>query len=246
MEIITLSLNTKIPLIISTIPWMALSLALLAIGYCIGLSFGSINSLDVLKLCITNPDISACIEKVEKKIFWPDAALVISLIGLLFGAFAVLIACAGLSTWKNELKHKRNLDLFDFLTENIGKISLELGLLGNVVRLARIEYSMGGATSNSRVTNSTININYAISGISKRIQNEVIVNTKLLAEFRNLEKELRGLTLFLNSLCLEPKLSPLDRDGNMKLQEKEEELIRTATEQLDLFKRLCRENLTAG
>jgi hypothetical protein len=245
MEIMTLSSNSTTLSVISTMPWLALSLTLLAIGYCIGLSLGSINSLDVLKECIKHPDISACIDKVEDKTFWPGVPLVINLVSLTFGAFAIFIACTGLDTWKSEFRHKRNLDLFDFITMEVGKIRRQLELSKNTAQRISLHQETRGTDSQSNATESIINFSSALARISQRIESEAIVNEKLLIEFGNVNRDVRKLMLFLAGLTFEYRGISSHQTTGGSLYETEAQLIVLVDNQLSVFKRFCRDNLAA-
>lgn len=232
--------------VVKRVPWIALICALVAIGYCVGLWIGGMSTLETLKVCIPSADIEACISTAETQIVLPEISLVIDLVGLLFGAIALWVACSGLNTWKNELKHKRNIELFDYIMKELLDISSTLGLMGNIVKAARMHHSLGNPVAYPGALDCHLKLNHAVAHISSRIQNEAVVNTNLLAEFRKLELKIRTISLFLSGLELQPKVSPANTKKLLELEEQESSLVENAEGELILFKEFCRMNLTFG
>jgi hypothetical protein len=246
MELVMVVSKPSLTGIIKRVPWIALFAAVVAIGYCAGLWVGGMSTFEKLQVCMPSTDIEACINSVESKVILPDIALVIDLVGLLFGVFALWVACSGLNTWKSELKHKRDIELFDFLMIELEEINFQLGSLGYVLKRVRIESSRGSDAAHPNTLDAELKLNHKLALISLRIQRETVLNVKLLDEFRYFEKVIRELILFLSGLHIEPKISPLDRDKFMELEDKEDRLISAGELQLNLFKEYLRKNLTAG
>ena len=117
---------------VKRVPWIALTCALVAIGYCAGLWFGGMSTFETLKVCIPSTDIEACIGAAESKVVLPDISLVIDLVGLLFGVIALWIAYSGLNTWKSELKHKRSLEVYSLISQEIRLSIIRVRSIGRI------------------------------------------------------------------------------------------------------------------
>lgn len=231
---------------VKRVPWIALICALVAIGYCAGLWFGGMSTFETLKVCMPSTDIEACIGAAESKVVLPDISLVIDLVGLLFGVIALWIACSGLNTWKSELKHRRNLDLFDFITSKMGKVSSEIGFLKNNVLHVREHFANGSLDAHTHISTSGISMNNALSAIIIRIQDAASVDNELLSTARETHKQFSHLSTYLMGLSFRPAIPVDDMEGWKKFESESQDLILKADFQLKLFKDFCRHRLTAG